>query len=178
MIKKYNIPQDYDSIKYKCTLCEDTGHIEGKGRCNCFKQKVINILYEQSNMSELMKKQNFETFDFSYFSKKKIAGYKLSPYENISVIKSFCEDYALNFEKAEKSTVKVTIELDTAEWKEANEQAYQRTKGRYQMPGFRKGKAPRAIISQFLLFIISVRLSFYEYYKKYNLNFSKNEEIW
>lgn len=103
LIKKYNIPQDYDSIKYKCPLCEDTGHIEGKGRCNCFKQKVINILYEQSNMSELMKKQNFETFDFSYFSKKKIAGYKLSPYENISVIKSFCEDYAYNFEKAEKN---------------------------------------------------------------------------
>lgn len=50
------------------------------------------------------------------------------------------------FEKAEKSTVKVTIELDTAEWKEANEQAYQRTKGRYQMPGFRKGKVPKKVL--------------------------------
>ena len=47
LIKKYNIPENYDCIKYKCPLCEDTGYIEGKGRCNCFKQKVINILYEK-----------------------------------------------------------------------------------------------------------------------------------
>lgn len=50
------------------------------------------------------------------------------------------------FEKAEKSTVKVTIELGSAEWKEANEQAYQKTKGRYSMPGFRKGKVPKKVL--------------------------------
>lgn len=50
------------------------------------------------------------------------------------------------FEKAEKSTVKVTIELETAEWKEANEKAYEKTKGRYSMPGFRKGKVPKKVL--------------------------------
>ncbi len=50
------------------------------------------------------------------------------------------------FEKAEKSTVKVTIELDAAEWAEANDKAYERTKGRYSMPGFRKGKVPKKVL--------------------------------
>ena len=56
------------------------------------------------------------------------------------------EDMKYTFEKAEKSTVKVTIELGSAEWKEANEQAYQKTKGRYSMPGFRKGKVPKKVL--------------------------------
>lgn len=105
LLNKNNIPDDYDKIKYKCPLCMDTGHIEGNGRCICFKQKLINILYEQSNMSEIMKKQNFDTFDFSYFSKKTYENLKKSPYENMVNIKSFCEGYIENFEKISKSLV-------------------------------------------------------------------------
>ena len=51
-----------------------------------------------------------------------------------------------SFEKAEKSTVKVTIELTKEEWAEANEKAYQKTKGRYSIPGFRKGKVPKKVL--------------------------------
>lgn len=50
------------------------------------------------------------------------------------------------FEKAEKSTVKVNITLDTAEWNEAIEASYEKTKGRYSMPGFRKGKVPKKVL--------------------------------
>ncbi len=50
------------------------------------------------------------------------------------------------FEKAEKSTVKVTIELAKEEWQEANQKAYDKTKGRYSMPGFRKGKVPKKVL--------------------------------
>ena len=52
------------------------------------------------------------------------------------------------FEKAEKSTVKITIELDGKEWNEAQDQAYERTKGRYSLPGFRKGKVPRNLLEK------------------------------
>jgi len=50
------------------------------------------------------------------------------------------------FEKAEKSTVKVEITLTASEWKEAIALAYEKTKGRYSMPGFRKGKVPQKVI--------------------------------
>ena len=46
------------------------------------------------------------------------------------------------FEKAEKSTVKVFITLDKDEWNDAQVQAYNKTKGRYSVPGFRKGHVP------------------------------------
>ena len=50
------------------------------------------------------------------------------------------------FEKAEKSTVKIEIKLDAAEWKAANDEAYEKTKGRFSLPGFRKGKVPKHLI--------------------------------
>ncbi len=50
------------------------------------------------------------------------------------------------FEKAEKSTVKVTIKLDAKEWQSAIDGAYEKTKGRYSMPGFRKGKVPKKVL--------------------------------
>ena len=50
------------------------------------------------------------------------------------------------FEKAEKSTVKITIDLTAKEWQSAIDAAYEKTKGRYSMPGFRKGKVPKKVL--------------------------------
>ncbi|MBR5900378.1 MAG: trigger factor [Clostridia bacterium] len=50
------------------------------------------------------------------------------------------------FEKGEKSTVKLTIELNKEEWKAAIDGAYEKTKGKYSVPGFRKGKVPKKVL--------------------------------
>ena len=47
---------------------------------------------------------------------------------------------------AEKSTVKITMKFDKDEWKDALNKAYLKTKGRFAVNGFRKGKAPRNVI--------------------------------
>ena len=47
---------------------------------------------------------------------------------------------------AEKSTVKITLKFDGAEWKEAQNKAYMKTRGRFAVNGFRKGKAPKNVI--------------------------------
>ena len=47
---------------------------------------------------------------------------------------------------AEKSTVKITIKFDGEEWKAAQQAAYLKTRGRYALNGFRKGKAPKNVI--------------------------------
>ena len=49
-------------------------------------------------------------------------------------------------EKGKKSTVKITIDLTAKEWKEAIELAYNKTKGKYSVPGFRKGKVPQKVL--------------------------------
>jgi trigger factor len=53
-----------------------------------------------------------------------------------------------NVEKQEKSTAVLTIEVTGAEFDAAIQKVYNRQKSRIQIPGFRKGKAPRKIIEQ------------------------------
>ena len=50
---------------------------------------------------------------------------------------------------AEKSTVKLTITFSGEEWKAAIDKAYARTRGRYSVPGFRKGKAPKSVVENY-----------------------------
>ncbi len=47
---------------------------------------------------------------------------------------------------AEKSTVKITLKFDATEWKEALNKAYMKTRGKFAINGFRKGKAPKNVI--------------------------------
>ena len=47
---------------------------------------------------------------------------------------------------AEKSTVKITLNFDSEEWKAALQNAYLKTRGKYAVNGFRKGKAPKNVI--------------------------------
>ncbi len=51
-------------------------------------------------------------------------------------------------EKLEKNMAKLTIEVPAQELEDAIEKAYQKNKGRIQIPGFRKGKVPRKMIEQ------------------------------
>ncbi len=47
---------------------------------------------------------------------------------------------------AEKSTVKITLKFDGEEWKKALSDAYAKTRHKYSVNGFRKGKAPKNVI--------------------------------
>ncbi len=51
-------------------------------------------------------------------------------------------------ETLEKSMVKLTIEVDAAKFEEGMQKAYNKNKGKMNIQGFRKGKAPRQIIEK------------------------------
>ncbi len=51
-----------------------------------------------------------------------------------------------NVEKKEKSTVELTIQIDAGQFEAAVQKAYLSSRGSINVPGFRKGKAPRKII--------------------------------
>lgn len=51
-------------------------------------------------------------------------------------------------EKLENSMVKLTIEVDAAKFEEGMQRAYNQNKGKIAIQGFRKGKAPRALIEK------------------------------
>ena len=49
-------------------------------------------------------------------------------------------------ENVDKNVVKLTIEEDAQRFNESLRKAYQKTKGRFSIPGFRKGRAPMNLI--------------------------------
>lgn len=55
---------------------------------------------------------------------------------------------SLQVEKLEKNMAKLTIEASAEDFEKALETAYQKNKGKMNVQGFRKGKAPRAIIEK------------------------------
>ena len=58
---------DYLEPVYTCKSCADTGYVDNQ-KCFCFKQATIQILYEQSNLKEVLKRENFSTFSYEYYS--------------------------------------------------------------------------------------------------------------
>jgi len=62
-------PSDYLAISYHCPDCQDTGYI-GNSKCHCFRQAEINLLYTQSNLQEVLKRENFSAFREEYYSSR------------------------------------------------------------------------------------------------------------
>ena len=55
---------------------------------------------------------------------------------------------SLQVEKLEKNMAKLTVEVPADEFEKALTAAYNKNKGRFNIPGFRKGKAPRAMVEK------------------------------
>lgn len=51
---------------YSCPDCQDTGYI-GTEKCHCFLQAEINLLYHQSHLKEVLERENFHTFSYSWY---------------------------------------------------------------------------------------------------------------
>ena len=55
---------------------------------------------------------------------------------------------SVQVEKLEKNMAKLTIEVDAAQFEDARKKAFNKNKNKFNIPGFRKGKAPRAMIEK------------------------------
>lgn len=67
LLESAGFPADYLEPVYECPLCKDTGYVNGE-KCTCFKREVSRLLYSQSNLSEVLAHENFDTFSFNYYS--------------------------------------------------------------------------------------------------------------
>ncbi len=56
---------------YDCPLCGDTGICDGVA-CQCFKQEEIRYIYANSNLSGILEKENFDSFNLDLYSDKMI----------------------------------------------------------------------------------------------------------
>ena len=104
ILKENKIPDNFLEPNFECSLCKDTGYIQvknsGSNLCCCLRQKLLDISYNKSNISNLGK-ENFETFNPNIFSDKiEPEKYKIniSPRQNMITIKEKCLDFVNNFD--------------------------------------------------------------------------------
>ncbi len=78
----------------------------------------------------------------------------------------------------EKNTLTVTFKMDSAEWATFDRRAYDQNKGKYNIPGFRKGHAPKNVIEQHygkgLFFEDALYIAAQEYYSEF---LDKNKKV-
>jgi DNA replication protein DnaC len=102
ILTENSYPIDYLEIKYKCNKCKDTGYI-GSEKCVCFKQRLINKYYQQSNLSDILSRENFDTFNIGFYSTEKCGNEILSPRKNMEEILTRCIGYSNNFKASREN---------------------------------------------------------------------------
>lgn len=102
LLKKLNIKPDFFTPSYECKKCNDTGFlVDSNGiMCTCLKQKLMDIQYNRSNISNL-ENENFDKFNellFSDIADEKKYNSNISPRENINNIKNIALNFIDNFD--------------------------------------------------------------------------------
>ncbi len=97
LMAAYGYPADYLEMKYECPACKDTGYQDGK-KCHCFRQREIDILYAQSNIREILNRENFDHFSYDYFDDTRVderSGKTAREY--MTQVAAACRQYVENF---------------------------------------------------------------------------------
>ena len=71
LLKSHGLPANYLEMHYQCPDCKDTGYI-GTHKCHCFKKAIVDYLYTQSNLKDILDKENFSTCSLTYYSRNHI----------------------------------------------------------------------------------------------------------
>lgn len=106
LLEKLNLPKDYLSPHFECKNCNDTGYV-GNNLCSCIKQKLYDIEYNKSNISNILN-ENFENFNFDLYSKNAdFSAYnsQFSPLENIQKIVDISRNFIKDFESPEEKNL-------------------------------------------------------------------------
>lgn len=97
LLQEYGFPVDYLSIRYTCNNCQDTGYQDNK-KCHCFKLAEIDILYNQSNIKNILESENFKNFSYEFFRDDytdSVTG--KTPAANIRGVVDICHNFIDNF---------------------------------------------------------------------------------
>lgn len=99
LMTENNMPLNYMDVNYSCNKCNDTGYLSNNEKCSCFKQQLIDLCYDMSNIKNVLQKENFKTFNIDIFSNDTYEEGVASPKENIMNILSICDGFIINFDE-------------------------------------------------------------------------------
>lgn len=81
-------PTDYLDPVYDCPDCKDTGYIDGK-KCHCFEQRIVSILFSQSNLQEMIRSCRFSDLCFDYYMDDDLVNFKKAVESSMSLVRNF-----------------------------------------------------------------------------------------
>jgi len=99
LLTENNIPMQYLDENFTCNECKDTGFISNGRKCRCFRQELIIKAYGMSNLSNTLKKENFQHFNMDLFSDETFEGQSLTPKQNMMSTLNVCEGFTFNFDE-------------------------------------------------------------------------------
>ncbi len=91
LLRRAGLPDDYLEPVYDCPDCHDTGYVDGR-KCHCFRQAEIALLYQQSNLKEVLQKENFDTLSYEYFDEDSLPDFRAAVQK--------CRDFAASFDSS------------------------------------------------------------------------------
>ena len=112
LLKSYGYPPDYLTLTYTCPDCKDTGYITDKrwddgrdilfsrDKCHCFKQAIIENLYQQSNIHSALEQDSFASLSYDFYDRNVIDERTgKSAEETMRNVISHCQDFIQSFDR-------------------------------------------------------------------------------
>ncbi len=106
LLKQAGYPENYLDPIFACTKCGDMGAVDGE-KCSCYVNKIIDKLYLESNLANILNKENFDTFSLEYYSDEIPSGMEQSSKDNITQILRRSKEFAEGFDtkKTERGNI-------------------------------------------------------------------------
>lgn len=97
LMREHGYEPDYMEMRYHCPDCQDTGYAQGK-KCHCFLKEQTRLLYAQSNIEDVLGRENFSTFSFDvYDGREIIPQLEMTVADYMRKVYGWCREYVENF---------------------------------------------------------------------------------
>ncbi len=97
LLSSAGYPPDYLDPIYTCADCRDTGYVDsqdyGKTKCHCLRQQEISLLYEQSNIRDVIAEENFSTLSYEYYQGEDLERFRGA----VQICKTFTENFKQDY---------------------------------------------------------------------------------
>lgn len=93
LLRLNGFADDYLTEKHACPDCGDTGYIDGK-KCHCLRQALLRIAYRQSNIEDVLQRENFDTLSYDYYTDTEREKMKVV----IGTCRRFADDFGSGYE--------------------------------------------------------------------------------
>ncbi|MBR6159750.1 MAG: ATP-binding protein [Lachnospiraceae bacterium] len=94
LLAGHGFSEDFLEEKHVCPDCKDTGFIDGTKRCHCLQQRILREIYKQSNIGDILERENFDTLRYDIYTDSECEQMK----EIVGKCRAFTDDFDVKYE--------------------------------------------------------------------------------